>query len=62
MKAPPTQQFTSGFINADFNYAATYGLQPRQEIFPKNDHNPDWDKLESIVLAESGGENVRLYL
>ncbi|MBK7940138.1 MAG: ABC transporter permease [Lewinellaceae bacterium] len=48
------QQFTSGFINADFNYAATYGLQPLAgRFFQKNDHNPDWDKLESIVLTES---------
>ncbi len=49
-----SQSYTCGFINADFNYAATYNLQPLAgRFFEKNDHNPDWDKLENIVLTQS---------
>lgn len=48
------QPYTCGFIHADYNYAATYGLEPLAgRFFQKNDHNPVWDKLESMVLTES---------
>ncbi len=48
------QAYTCGFINADYQYAATYGLQPLAgRFFRENDHNPDWDRLENIVLTES---------
>ena len=49
-----TQSYTCGFIHADFNYANTYNLQPvAGRFFYETDHNPDWDKLQSIVLTES---------
>lgn len=48
------QPYTCNFINADYHYAETYNLQPLAgRFFRKNDHNPDWDKLESIVVTES---------
>lgn len=51
------QPYTCGFINADFNYANTYNLQPLAgRFFYETDHNPDWDKLESIVLTASAAK------
>ncbi len=48
------QSYTCGFINADFNYAATYNLEPLAgRFFQKNDHHPDFNKLESIVVTQS---------
>jgi putative ABC transport system permease protein len=48
------QPHTCGFIHADHNYAATYGLEPLAgRFFQKNDHNPIWDELENILLTES---------
>lgn len=48
------QPYTSGFINADFNYANTYDLQPLAgRFFFESDHNPDWDQLQNIVITAS---------
>ena len=52
--AASSQAYTCGFINADYNYAETYNLQPLAgRFFTKNDHNPDWDKIENVVVTES---------
>lgn len=52
--ADAAQNFTCGFINADYNYAETYGLKPLAgRFFLRTDHNPEWEKLESVVLTES---------
>ncbi|MBL7783543.1 MAG: ABC transporter permease [Saprospiraceae bacterium] len=53
-EADANQNYTCGFINADFNYAETYGLKPLAgRFFLRTDHSPEWEKLESIVLSES---------
>ncbi len=49
-----SQPYTCGFINADHNYAETYGLTPvAGRFFYATDHNSDFGKLASIVLTES---------
>ena len=46
--------FTSNFINADFEYAKTYGLTPISgRFFRESDHSPDWEALDKIVVNEA---------
>jgi putative ABC transport system permease protein len=48
------QSFTSNFINADFEYAKTYGLEPLAgRFFRETDHSTDWNDLDKIVITEA---------
>lgn len=53
----PEERFTCNFIMADKDYAEAYKLQPLAgRFFREGDHNPDFAKLENIVLTESAVE------
>ncbi|MEM9919405.1 MAG: FtsX-like permease family protein, partial [Bacteroidota bacterium] len=46
--------YTSNFLNADFDYAKTYGLKPLAgRFFRREDHNSDFVKLSNIVVTEA---------
>ena len=46
--------YTSNFINADFEYAKTYQLNPLSgRFFRKTDHSPDWVALDKIVVTQA---------
>lgn len=48
------QTYTGNFIQADFNYAETYGLEPvAGRFFREGDHSPDINQIENIVVNEA---------
>lgn len=48
------EQFTSSFINADYHYAETYGLQPLAgRFFREADHSTDFSNLQNIVITKA---------
>lgn len=47
-------QYTSSFIMTDYGYADTYGMELLAgRFFRENDHHPDFQRLENIVLTEA---------
>ncbi len=51
---PSKEQYTSSFMMTDFGYAETYGIKPLAgRFFYETDHNPDFDKLDKIVVTET---------
>lgn len=50
---PSGKEFTTNFINIDFNYADTYGLEMvAGENFVRGDHNLDFNLVDQIILNE----------
>ena len=48
------QRFTSNFINADFEYAKTYGIVPvAGRFFEERDHNYDFNLVDKVVITEA---------
>ena len=48
------QTFTSNFINADYDFADTYGLMPVVgRYFRVSDHNADFAALENIAITQA---------
>ena len=51
------QIFTSNFINVDFDYAATYDLEPLAgRFFRRSDHNYDFNQVDNIVISKAAIE------
>lgn len=53
-EAADGQTFMSNFINVDFGYDETYGLETLAgRFFRQSDHNFDWDAVDKLVISEA---------
>lgn len=51
------QTYTSNFLNVDYNYATTYGLEPLEgRFFRKEDHSYDFQNLDKVVVNEEAAK------
>lgn len=54
-----TESHTSNFINVDFNYAETYGLEPLAgRFFRREDHHTDYSLVNKIVISQATAEKM----
>ncbi|MEL7120751.1 MAG: FtsX-like permease family protein, partial [Bacteroidota bacterium] len=51
------QTYTTNFINVDFEFAETFGIEPVSgRFFEASDHNYNWDAVNKLVLNQSAVE------